>query len=47
MPDITAAFAPVTSLCAIITAVIITAVAHPNPSVRARAYQVLEIIFTR
>ncbi|MGW1760999.1 hypothetical protein [Streptomyces mirabilis] len=47
MPEITAAIAPLSSSCAIIIAVIITAIAHPNPSVRARAYRVLEIIFTR
>ncbi|WP_371652498.1 MULTISPECIES: hypothetical protein [unclassified Streptomyces] len=47
MPDITAAIAPLTSMGAIVGAVIVTAIAHPDPLVRLRARQVLEIIFTR
>ncbi|MFF1306806.1 hypothetical protein [Streptomyces sp. NPDC058307] len=47
MPETLSAIAPLTFMSAIISAVILAAIAHPNPSVRSRAYRVLEIIFTR
>ncbi|MGW4138865.1 hypothetical protein ACWELV_19090 [Streptomyces mirabilis] len=48
MNEFTAAVAPLTAFTgAIIGAVIIVAIAHPDATMRVRAFRVLEILFAR